>query len=122
MEPILLRFSTSDYLACLNSIFSEVENEPEIGDSCSPVPDSFIALEDVVSVKGIHDTVSSSMLELALTFSGSVATNLISSWLYDVLKKNNVKKLIVEETEVSVDIDEIDRVLTVKMFQMKRMS
>ena len=77
-------------------------------------------MEDVVSVKGIHDTAPSFILELILTLSGSIATNMVSSWLYDICKRNNIKKVILDQTEVSIDIRKIDSALTIIVSQIKR--
>ncbi len=120
MNHIVLKFLTSDYATCCNAIFSGLEQETKIGNSCSPVPGFTVRLEDVVSAKGIHDTSPSFILELILTLSGGIATNIVSSWLYDICKKNNIKKVILDQTEVSVDIRKIDKALTIIVSHIKR--
>ena len=121
VNHIALKLLTSDYATCCNSIFSGLEQEKKIGYSCSIAPGFTVRLEDVVSVKGIHDTAPSCMLELILTLSGGIATNIVSSWLYDICKRNNIKKVILDQTEVSVDIRKIDKALTIIISHIKRM-
>ena len=120
MNLIALKFITSDYSTCCSSFLSGLEEEMKIGCSSSPLPGFTVRLEDVISAKGIHDTAPSFMLEFILTFSGSIATNLVSSWIYDICKKNNIKKVILEQTEVSVDICKIDKALTIIISNVKR--
>ena len=120
VNQISVKLLTSDYATCCGTIFSGLEQESKIGYSCSPVPGLTVRLEDVVSAKGIHDTAPSFMLELILTLSGGIATNMVSSWLYDICKRNNIKKAVLDQTEVSVDIRNIDNALIIIISHIKR--
>jgi len=111
MEPITLTILLENTQASLEAIFDCKEGEAQLGLTYIPLSDVTVTLDDMISVKGIHDAVSSSLLEISLTLAGNISINLVSSWLYDALNRSKVKRISIEETEITVDIDEINKAL-----------
>jgi hypothetical protein len=58
-----------------------------------------------------HIALVECLVPVSLTFGGSVAVNLLSSWLYDKLKTKHVRKLRINGIQIEITQEAITKVI-----------
>lgn len=97
----------------LGELFGDAE--ADVGSTAELMDDIAISLNDEISLRGMHDSVSTALLDLALVMSSGVSASLIANLLYEKFKGRSVNKIIVNDTTIELTKESIEKTISIEM-------